>query len=97
MRIFDAIVLLLSRAAGRRARSDHTVGSPARARAARRACPTRRARDGREGRACGAPHRCPTPASRTRETLEIRRPERFGVGDVEPGSSHAPEAGGVRL
>lgn len=34
MRIFDAIVLLLSRAAGRRARSDHTVGSPARARAA---------------------------------------------------------------
>lgn len=75
MRIFDAIVLLLSRAAGRRARSDHTVGSPARARAARRACPTRR----------------------TRETFEIRRPERFGVGDVEPGSSHAPEAGGVKL
>lgn len=91
MRIFDAIVLLLSRAAGRRARSDHTVGSPARARAARRAC------DGREGRACGAPHRSPTPASRTRETFEIRRPERFGVGDVEPGSSHAPEAGGVKL
>ncbi|EIP86224.1 hypothetical protein A33K_17314 [Burkholderia humptydooensis MSMB43] len=90
MRIFDAIALLFSRAAGRRTRSAHSAF----AHAARGACPSRRVR---EGRAHGAPPRHPTPASRTREPFEIRRPERFGVGDFEPGSSNAPEAGGIKL
>ncbi len=45
MRIFDAIALLLSRVAARRTRSVHSAGSPGFARAARRTCAARRARE----------------------------------------------------
>lgn len=90
MRILEAIVLLFSRAAGRRP----LPNGAARARTSRRACPPRRPHADGHPRAA---HRHAPQASRARQPVEIRRPERFGVGDVEPGSSNAPEAGGIKL
>ncbi|KWZ39452.1 hypothetical protein WS72_30625 [Burkholderia savannae] len=94
MRIFETIALLFSRAAGRRPRSEGLAGSRVGARAACRACPLRRAHAGRPH----AAHMHAPQASRARRPpFEPRRPERFGAGDVEPGSSNAPEAGGIKL
>ncbi|KVD80664.1 hypothetical protein WS62_26635 [Burkholderia sp. ABCPW 14] len=90
MPILEAIVPLFSRAAGRRPLPNVSAGM----RTACRACPPRRPHaDGHPH----AAHRHAPQASRTRQPVEIRRPERFGVGDVEPGSSNAPEAGGIKL
>ncbi|AOJ05551.1 hypothetical protein WS70_28200 [Burkholderia mayonis] len=90
MRILEAIALLFSRAAGRRPLPDVPAGM----RTAYRACPPRRPHADSHPRAA---HRLAPQASRTRQLVEIRRPERFGAGDVEPGSSDAPEAGGIKL
>ncbi|AOJ08236.1 hypothetical protein WS71_11580 [Burkholderia mayonis] len=94
MRILEAIFLLFSRAAGKRSPLDGSAGAHA----------TRSARPPHCRQAAHphvthahAMHRHAPQASRTRQPFEIRRPERFGIGDVAPGPSNAPEAGGIKL